>query len=215
MIHPAAAYDALAIVEGLSPDFDTVLDSEVHTLTYLAFLLSLSDGAEPERWGYGFVATKSASPFSAAVNAAIIELATAGLLLKRANRLSPAASAPALLRSWRALPGNRERCVFLEVALAAARAISLPLTVRAVQREPQLSRATELDALRALPDELGLLDLLSDFRQVDGVLFEQGLSAEPERHQALLLSRAHLWLSYLAGEPDPARTEAEGTPSLA
>lgn len=63
MTRSAAAYDALVVVEGLMPDFGSLLEGEVHTVAYLAFLLSLSDGQDPELWGYPFAATSAASRY--------------------------------------------------------------------------------------------------------------------------------------------------------
>jgi hypothetical protein len=214
MSRAAAAYDALTIVEGLMPDFGSLLEVEVHTVSYLAFLLGLSDNQQPEFWGYPFAATDAASPISADLDDAILSLLGAGLLLKEASKLSASSSAASVLKSWTSLPGNVRRRPYLDAAIGAARSLSLPIAIRAVHREPQLSRAGALGVHnRALPDDLGLPELLADLREVDSVLLEQGLSSTADRHQALLLSRAHLWLSYLASEPEAGELTVEVGPS--
>jgi hypothetical protein len=205
----AAAYDALVVVEGLMPDFGSLLEGEVHTVAYLAFLLSLSDGQDSELWGYPFAATSAASPISAELNDAIGALVRVGILIKDASKLSAAPNAAGVLQSWAALPGNPRRLPYLEAALGAVRSLSLPMAIRAVHREPQLSRAGALGVENALPDPSGLLDLLKDLDEVDDVLLEQGFSDEVDRHQALLLNRAHLWLSYLASDPGGDDQDAE------
>lgn len=209
MSTPAAAYDALFIIEGLSTEFDLALEGEVHTLAYLAFLLSLSAGRVPEQWGYTFVADPNATPFSAELDDAIQNLTRLGLLDAKGSRLTAARSATATLRDWKSLPGHSFRRPFLRAALSAATSLSLPTLVRSVHREPQLARAEALGTSRALPEELGLHDLLADLEQVDEVLAEQGLKPTAESREAQLSSRARLWLSYLASEaPDSPNAEA-------
>jgi hypothetical protein len=211
---PAAAYDALFIIEGLSTEFDLALEGEVHTLAYLAFLLSLSAGRDPEQWGYSFVADPTATPFSADLDDAIQSLARLGLLGAEGSRLTAARSAAPALRAWNSLPGHSRRRPFLRAALAAATSLSLPTLVRSVHREPQLARAEALGTSRALPEKLGLLDLLADLEQVDEVLAEQGLKPTAKSREAQLSSRARLWLSYLASEtPDSSSAEASPSPA--
>jgi hypothetical protein len=211
---PAAAYDALFIIEGLSTEFDLALEGEVHTLAYLAFLLSLSAGRDPEQWGYTFVADPTATPFSADLDDAIQGLARLGLLGAEGPRLIAARSAASVLRAWNSLPGHSRRRPFLQAALAAATSLSLPTLVRSVHREPQLARAEKLGTSRALPEKLGLQDLLADLEQVDEVLLEQGVKPSAESREAQLSSRARLWLSYLATE-DPDSSSAEAPRSRA
>ena len=140
MSRATAAYDALTIVEGLMPDFGSLLEVEVHTVSYLAFLLGLSDNQQPEFWGYPFAATDAASPISADLDDAILSLLGAGLLLKEASKLSASSSAASVLKSWTSLPGNVRRRPYLDAAIGAVRSLSLPIAIRAVHREPQLSR---------------------------------------------------------------------------
>jgi hypothetical protein len=198
MINPAAAYDALTIVEGLSNDGGRALDGEVQAICYLAFLLSLSAGEDPDFWGYGFVASDNAAPFSGALEEALSQLSLTGMLAASGGRYSSASSARVRIRAWKSLSANRRRDPYLLAAIGAARAVSLPTLVRALSLEPQLARAEALRALRPLPDEIGLPELLEDLAEVDAVLSEQGLLKSDPRRPAYLLTRAQLWLSYLS-----------------
>lgn len=213
MSNPGAAYDALFIVEGFSSEFDFVLEGEVHTLAYLALLLSISAGREAEAWGYRFVSTASAAPFSESLHEAISTLAGRGVVGVRGPRLTASRSAAAVLEGWRTLPGNRSRAEYLRASIAAASALSLPTAVRSVHREPQLRRAEQLGVLRALPEEHGIDEVLSQLEEVDSALGEVGLS-KGEGRDARLVARARLWLSYLASE-DPERAVEEGLRSAA
>jgi hypothetical protein len=208
-----AAYDALTVVENLVPDFGSILEGEVHTVSYLGFLLSLSEGQEPEFWSYSFAATTAASPIAADLDDALGDLVAAGLLVKEASKLVSASNSASILRSWSSLPGNRRRRPYLDAAVGAVRSLSLPLAIRAVHREPQLSSASALGIQRSLPDDLSLPELFDDLSEVDSVLLEQGVSGEANHRQALLLSRAHVWLSYLATEPEADEQNAEVQPS--
>jgi hypothetical protein len=212
---PAAAYDALCIVEGLKPDFGSLHEVEVQTVAYLASLLSLSEGQQSEQWGYSFAATAIASPISVELTAAIAQLTASGLIFKDASKVTAASDASVILRSWASLPGNSRRQPFLDAAISATRAISLPLAIRAVHREPQLASAGLLGLQRNLPDELALPELLEDLGEVDSVLVEHGLHSEAGKRRALLLNRAHLWLSYLATEAEPGVVQRGAEPSLA
>ena len=198
MINPAAAYDALTVVEGLSSDGGRALDGEVQAICYLAFLLSLSAGEDPDFWGYGFIASDKAAPFSGALEDALSELSLTGLLAASAGRYSSARSAQVRIKAWSALSACRRRRPYLLAAIGAASAVSLPTLVRALSLEPQLARAELLRALRPLPDELGLPELLEDLAEVDAVLADQGFSKLDRRRPAYLLTRAQLWLSYLS-----------------
>lgn len=198
MISPAAAYDALTVVEGLSSDGSRVLDGEVQAMCYLAFLLSLSAGEDPDFWGYTFVASDNAAPFSGALEEALSELSLTGLLAASGGRYTSARSAQVRIEAWNTLSANSRRSPYLQAAIGAARAVSLPTLVRALSLEPQLARAEALRALRPLPDELGLPELLEDLAEVDAVLADQGLSKRDRRGPGYLLTRAQLWLSYLS-----------------
>lgn len=211
MTVPAAAFDALEIIEGLRRDVDLVLEGEVQTLSYLGFLLSLSAGEEADAWGYEFAATTASAPFSQALGEAMQDLKVAGLLVASSGRLSAGVNATSILKQWEKMPGNRRRSPFLMAAVATARSLSLPVAVRAVHREPQLARAAELAASRALPDEIGLPEMLLELREVDQALAGHGLVESKGRAFGQLFARARVWLSYLVAEEEAEQGASSST----
>ena len=195
--HADAAFDALTIVDRLTLPPEGVLEGEVHMVAYLAFLLSIYAGDDPNDWGYPFVSTRSASPFSDAIDGALDALRRVGLVIDRGLSLVSSPRAAAELVLWRPLPRNARREPLLRAAADSAAQLSLPTTVHGLSTEPQLLHARQLGGLRKLPDDLTLPRLREHFASVDNVIGGRLVSRDAPELDEDLLVRAVLWLEYL------------------
>lgn len=192
-----ASFDVLAIVSRLGAMRDGVLEGEVHMIAYLAYLLSLYAGDGADDWGYGFVTTESAAPFSEEVDQAIMALSGVGLITPAGPILRGGKLSSDELQRWASFPRNAARLPIVTAAAEATAQLALPTMVRGLSQEPQLRHAAEAGGLRALPDPAGLLDLKEHFATVDRV-FDGGLvdRGSPDLDEELIV-RAVLWLDYL------------------
>jgi hypothetical protein len=191
-----AQFDALYVTRGLAPVYDEVTEGEIHTLCYLAALLSVYAQRPAAWWRYDFHRVAPAAPFSEAVSEAIGFDVRVGLLRQHRGALSVTRRGARELELWEAVSLNQQRAPFLDAAVAAAIHLSLPIVTRAVQREPQVKRAVELSSERRLLTPLGLEALHEQLNAVAEVLKADDREFKPNAEPSILVV-AVVWLDYL------------------
>jgi len=194
-----ANFDALYVTRRVSRVYGELAEGEIHTLVYLAALLSIYSGRPPSWWGYEFHRVTPAAPFSEAVSEAIGFDVQVGLLKQRHHALSISRLGDRELELWEALPLNARRAPVLAASASAAIHLSLPVVGRSVQQEPQIKRATELSSERRLLTPLGLDALREQFEAVAEVLASQDENFTATAEASLLVV-AVVWLEYLRTE---------------
>lgn len=188
MISPEATYDALIVVGELADAADGISDSETMLFSYLSCLLAMYDQRAPSDWGYSFVATKTAAPYSDAIVAASESLTRRSMLIAGDEGYWVSDAGRLLSGQLTQLDRFSFRIKYLKAACNSALAIPMPQVGEAVAAEPQLRRAFELASTRPLLDESGAAALHDHFAAVSASV----------PGSADLLVPAVVWLSYLA-----------------
>lgn len=175
---------------------------ELHSILYLACLLSVYDGESAAKWGYEFVSSGASSPFSQDVLAAVNALLASGKLRGDLDdRLLVTPTGETLLEYLSESPRFSARLEYLGAAVNAANALPLPAVRAAIASEPQLARAVALKVPDRLLDEVGLSALHDDFAVLEGQLGRDVDLAMP----------AIVWLSFLLEDSDGALGSASGS----
>src|SRR5688500_3716088 len=104
-----ANFDALYVTRSVSRVYGEMAEGEIHTLVYLAALLSVYSGQLPSWWGYEFHRVAPAAPFSEAVSEAIGFDVQVGLLKQHHRALSISRLGDRELALWERLPLNARR----------------------------------------------------------------------------------------------------------
>jgi len=192
VISPQATFDALELTGAVGDIGGGVTLSELQVLDYLACLLSVYAGADPQIWGFGFSVTDTGAPFARELAEAIDGLLVTGWLVRyeRVYRLTP--SGEIELGFQRGLAPNRWRLRYLSGSASAAVSMPLPALSDALAHEPGLRRALEYVRRRRLLDATSL-ELVS--RQFAALT--EGLGRNPADHEDLMVP-AVVWLTYLA-----------------
>jgi hypothetical protein len=181
-----ASYDALKIVAGFERSWGGAARNEVHTYAYLAALAALIDGSPASDWGYGFVGTDQATPFSQEISEATEVLIKSRLLIAEDDILRPTPSANEMLRQWESLERLAEHKGYVENAIGGATMYTPPLVRSSLQHDPQMLLASA--GPRDLFDELGLDLLHSQFEDLVSAI----------GHWSTLEVPLSVWLSALA-----------------
>ena len=159
---------------------------EINTMLYLAELLSIYDGCNAQKWGYGFARNKYGAPVS-------IELMEEVEFLCSKDssgyyRISDTASLNSILSiSKSGILGWRSK--YIEVVFDSLLTKSFPRVVRAVQNEPGISLLESINRTSTLLESSLINALYEDF----GVLKE--IIGDP---QIDLVVPASLWIDYLS-----------------
>jgi len=190
-----ALLDAMTIVSYLTSTEDGATRTEVHSLSYLACLVSVYDGKDASWWRYDFTSTEVGAPYAVALDDALDRAVITGAahetddLLRLSER---GESQYDLLRNQRSL---QARLRYLETACRATLVMPLPTLTEAVMREPQLRGAVNMRKTRRLLDSTGL-DVLGP--HFDGLRQVMSEVVGDESHD--LLVPLTLWLAYLSSE---------------
>lgn len=187
-----AGFDVLAITDRLTRTEMGAAPAELHVLSYLACIISLYDGKDPEHWSYGFTATPSGAPYAVMLDYECSRLRAAGFMVDRQEVvvLSDRGFREVReLRSFRSLSA-RER--YLEVACAAATLLPLPSVADALSFEPQLQRALKAPSARELFKPVGCLLLREHFRALSEAIRNRSPNSSD------LLVPTTVWLRYLS-----------------
>lgn len=190
----SSAFDTAFVCVQLQRDLEGGLKSaEIHSVTYLACLLSIYDGCSPGEWEYVYTSTKAGTPFSAAVDDAILRMLAAGALVVDGQLLLASDRGHEVLEQLKGLPSLRKRERYLEPACSVTLTMPLPAVTEALLHEPQLQTALALRQLRPLLDETGLAVVRPHIEGLHAALGSQGAFGVKD-----LLVPAILWLSYLS-----------------
>jgi hypothetical protein len=166
--------------------------AEIHSVTYLACLLSIYDGHLPDEWEYSYTSTKAGAPFSTSIDEAVGRMLATRTLTTDGQLLTPSEKGHQIFEQLKMLPSLHGRERFLEAACGVTLMMPLPTVTEAVLHEPQLQAAVALGQLRPLLDETGLAVIRPHIEGLRLVLQEE------ETPRADLLVPAALWLSYLS-----------------
>lgn len=164
---------------------------EINTMLYLAELLSIYDGCNTQKWGYGFARNKYGAPVSAELMKEVDFLFAKGYLSKDNSgyyRISDTASLDSiLLLSKSNVLGWKAR--YIEAIFDSLLTKSFPKVVNAVQGEPSISFLESINRGGILPEPNLVNALYEDF----GILKE--IIGNP--HIDLVVP-ASLWIDYLS-----------------
>lgn len=164
---------------------------EINTMLYLAELLSIYDGCNAQKWGYGFARNKYGAPVSIELMEEVEFLCAKGYLSKDSSgyyRISDTASLNSILSiSKSGILGWRSK--YIEVVFDSLLTKSFPRVVRAVQNEPGISLLESINRTSILLESSLINALYEDF----GVLKE--IIGDP---QIDLVVPASLWIDYLS-----------------
>lgn len=186
-----AGYDALQLAAQQTASADGMTAGEMHTLAYLACLLSVYDGHHVRWWGYRFTATRAGAPFAYALDQALTAATDAGLLTRGDRTWSISARGRVELEQLDPLVLNQRRLGYLEAAGGTALAMPLPSVASALSAEPGLRRALRFVRTRELLDEAGVSLLEDQFAALNEALKDDAAARD-------LLVPAVVWLTYLA-----------------
>lgn len=188
----SAGFDVLVIADRLTNTEGGAAPAELHVFSYLACLMSLYDGSEPERWSYDFVATPAGAPYALALARECDRLRAAGRLLDRSDLLILSRQGLEDVTQLRVFASLAQRERYLEASCSATKLLPLPSIADALSFEPQLSRALEAPATRELfkPAGQALLDV--HFRALADALRERS----PDTSDLLVATT--VWLAYLS-----------------
>lgn len=200
----AASYDAYFVMAQLAPREQGVTTSELHSIAYLACLLSVYDGLDPERWRYGFTSTAAGAPFAAILDEALVVMGATGAMEEVNELLALSDRGQTLLADLERIPSLASRKRYLLPACNVTLALPLPTVTEAVVNEPQLRSAVGLGQARNLLDEGGQVLVGEHFNGLRSVL-----TREPADHSDLLVM-AIVWLTYLSQQQSPRLEPARG-----
>lgn len=189
----SAVFDVLFLVQA-TWDSGGLTPSELHTLDYLACLISVYDGRAPLDWEHGYSVTDLGSPHSAVVQEAGDRCVRAGWIDRGQRVLTITELGQSELKFQKLLPPTEWRLRYLGAAVSASVTMTLPSIVDALNHEPGLRRAMRFLRRQRLLDEASV-DLLEaqfdDLRAAIGVDFARPTLVVPTA----------VWLSFLASKP--------------
>lgn len=166
---------------------------EINTMLYLAELLSIYDGCNTPKWGYGFARNKYGAPVSIELMEEMEFLSTKGYLLKDSSgyyRISNTAVLDSFLSlSQSGFLGWRAK--YIEAVFDSLLTKSFPRVVRAIQNEPGISFLESMNRTSTLLESSLVNALYEDF----GVL--QEIIGDPKID---LVVPASLWIDYLSAQ---------------
>ena len=189
-----AGFDVLQLAALQTKNSEGITEGELHTLSYLACLLSVYDGHSVDWWKYRFTATRAGAPFAFALAQALEATHEAGLVIKSERLWTISERGRVDLQQLAPLILNQRRLPYLEAATGTALAMPLPSVASSLSREPGLRRALNFVRTRALLDETGL-GLLEEQFQALTIALENDSAGDD------LMVPAVVWLTYLARMP--------------
>lgn len=164
---------------------------EINTMLYLAELLSIYDGYNTTKWGYGFARNKYGAPVSVELMEEAEFLYAKGCLTKDISgyyRIPETESLDSILSLSKSnLLGWRTK--YIETVFDSLLTKSFPKVVCAVQNEPGISLLESINRTSTLLESSLVNDLYEDF----GVLRE--IIGDPKID---LVVPASLWIDYLS-----------------
>jgi hypothetical protein len=187
-IIPEAVFDSLVLTEHLDRIAGDATRGEVVTLAYLGCLLSRFSGSTSLDWGYGFVVTSYAAPYSESLVGVIDALIVRGLIYERGDAITLSDAGRSDLVGISHLDRFSPRKRYLDAAAMSAVLIPLPEATSSISFEPQIRRATELQSVRMLFDEASDDEIDRQF-----VALRSAVSDPSD-----LLSASLVWLNYLS-----------------
>jgi hypothetical protein len=200
MSQSVATYDVYFISAQLAVRFDGAKRAEIHSVAYLACLLSLFDGKSPDWWGYGFTSTEAGAPYAVALDDALELLTASGSLARHGQLFAPAERGREFFERLSTLPSLASRQRYLDPACGVTLALPMPTVTEAVVNEPQLHTASSLRRSRPLLGDLGLTVLQPHFEGLRSAMGEAG--DDPD-----LLISAIVWLTYLLERARQVRSD--------
>lgn len=153
-----ADFDALVIAASLTDIVVCSLETEIHSMAYLAQLLSVYDGQPASCWGYGFTHHRLGGPYALDLAAALQRLAAYGYVEEKQTTLGAAAfevTESGIMRTKQltVLGRLRTRVPYISSACDVALGRPLPHAVLALQAEPLLRSALQAKRTeQLLPD---------------------------------------------------------------
>lgn len=186
-----AGFDSLQLAAQQTATAEGITIGELHTLAYLACLLSVYDDHDVRWWGYRFTATRAGAPFAYALDQALTAASEAGLLVRGDRVWSVSERGRVELEQLEPLVLNHRRLAYLKAAGGAALAMPLPSVASALSAEPGLRRALNFVRTRELLDETGVSLLEDQFAVVSEALEDDAAARD-------LMVPAVVWLTYLA-----------------
>ena len=164
---------------------------EINTMLYLAELLSIYDGNNTQKWGYGFARNKYGAPVSIELMKEVDFLHSKGYLSKDSSgyyRISDTASLDSILSlSKSSILGWRSK--YIEAVFDSLLTKSFPRVVRAIQNEPGISLLESINRTSTLLESSLVNVLYEDFSVLREII------GDPEID---LVVPASLWIDYLS-----------------
>ena len=191
-----STFDALHLTWRIGTSSTDARIEEIHTLAYLACILSVFCGQTADSWGYRFAVTGSGAPYAESIDKAIVGLAASGMMESVAGACRLSALGESMRSSTATHRDPSLRLPYLDAAANTTLALALPVATAAVMREPQLRTAVELAQRRGLLDTAGLAVLEPHFDGLRSLSVEQ----HGEAGDISLFATAVLWLRYLRAE---------------
>lgn len=166
---------------------------EINTMLYLAELLSIYDGCNTQKWGYGFARNKYGAPVSTEIIEEVDFLLAKGYLSKDNSgyyRISDTASLYSILSlSKSSVLGWKAK--YIEAVFDSLLTKPFPKVVNAVQKEPGISFLESINRTNILL-ESSLVDVLyEDFGLLQEMIGDSQID---------LVVPASLWIDYLSAQ---------------
>ncbi|MER6810918.1 hypothetical protein ABT299_16725 [Spirillospora sp. NPDC000708] len=188
VVNPDASFDALYVLHELAQGGQSLSLVEIHVFLYLACILGLYDGRAVSKWGYSFVATPDASPFSMDLLTAVRSLTGSGLIEAADDFMTVTEDGQAELGRWERLSRFKQRIPYLRGSTGAAIALPLQSVTDGIQLEPQLHNAELFRHSRHLLDEAGVSQIYQHFQ-----ILERSFGQDVPDY----MLPAVVWLSFL------------------
>lgn len=164
---------------------------EINTMLYLAELLSIYDGCNTQKWGYGFARNKYGAPVSAELMKEADFLFIKGYLSRDNSgyyKISDTASLDSiLLLSKSNVLGWKVK--YIEAVFDSLLTKSFPKVVNAVQREPSISFLESINRTSTLLESNLVNVLYEDFGVLKEIIGDSHID---------LVVPASLWIDYLS-----------------
>ena len=195
---PDAYYDGLVVVDALTTTAGGATRTDVALFAYLACLLAAYTGQPPAKWGYAFVSTPSAAPYSPDLDRALHELVGSSLVRDVSGVMVSDVSGRDEIVALTGLSRFVTRRRYLDAACGSTVSLPLPRVTGGVASEPSLRTALALSSTRPLLGEGGSAELLAHFSALHDAVGPSGGD---------LVVPAVVWLTYLS-----ERLDAESPP---
>lgn len=185
-----ANFDILYLLNYANKSYPELHRTEINSLGYLSFLLSIYDGYKTNDWGYRFTYHKYGGPDSSEITKEIESLVSSHIIsdderdyyklsnLKLVNKKLSYISNSTLMK-W--------RTKYLEASINACMTRSLPLLEKALDYDPAIKSARDTDKRIVINNDytIGAFDYLSMLKKAIG----------DNRDQILI--PASVWIDYL------------------